>query len=177
MKFELRTKHNLGMNGETIPAGQLVAVIEAKPGVLIENIISGLYFGDILALAQAVDSEEATDTKNVRREMSGPNSGDDLDPDALNAQDDDDELIEPNPGLKDALTAQTENDDADDGGTDGEISYPGLQGLSPRIAKALGEAGLVDKAKVGAYLKENEGFDLEGIGKAAERKIVAWLES
>lgn len=176
MIFELRTKHNLGMNGETIPAGQLVAVVEVKPGVLIENIISGLYFGDILALAQAGDSEQATDTKTVRRETSGPNSRDDLDPDALNAQDDD-ELIDPKTDVKNSLTTQTENDDAEDVGTDAEISYPALAGLSPRIAKALGDAGLVDKAKVGAYLKENEGFDLEGIGKAAERKIIAWLES
>jgi hypothetical protein len=192
MQFELRAKHALGMNGHTIPAGGLVATMQTEHLVLVDNLASGLYFGDIVAVQKSEPIEDAAAIKQVRRDRrskksteatneragTDPVEGSDLDPDALNAQadDDDDDISDQPAGVKDSLTLQSDSDNDADLGTDVEISYPGLEGLSPRIAKALGDAGLVDREKVADHYKTNGVFDLEGIGRAAERKIVAWIE-
>jgi len=191
MQFELRAKHALVMNGRMIAAGGLVALLTTEPGVMVDNLASSLYFGDIAAVPTGEPSEDTAGIKQVRRDRrskksteatneragTDSNEGSDLDPDALNAQDDDDEDISDQPaGVKDSLTPKSDTDTDAELGNDAEISYPGLEGLSPRISKALGDAGLVDREKVAGHYKTNGVFDLEGIGRAAERKIVAWIE-
>ena len=193
MQFELRAKHALVMNGQMIAAGGLVALLSTEPGVMVDNLASSLYFGDLAAVPTGEPSEDTAGIKQVRRDRrskksteatneragTDPIEGSDLDPDALNAQADDDEDISDQPaGVTDSLTPQSDADSDTDAelGTDVETSYPGLEGLSHRIAKALGDAGLVDREKVAAHYKTNGVFDLEGIGRAAERKIVAWIE-
>jgi hypothetical protein len=189
MQFELRAKHAMVMNGQMIAAGGLVALLSTEPGVMVDNLASSLYFGDIVAVPTGEPSDDTAGIKQVRRDRrtkksteatneragTDSNEGSDLDPDALNAQSDDD-TVDPDAGVKDSLTLQSDADNDAELGTDVETSYPGLEGLSPRIAKALGDAGLVDREKVAFHHKTNGGFDLEGIGRAAERKIVAWIE-
>ena len=179
MQATLNTKHPLMVDGNLIPAGTPVATIELREGVPMDNLVSGLYFGDIVAVIGAPPFStvstrpHSADLKHVRRDpiaaeplkMEAVDDFVELDPDALNALPDDDEP---------ASNATTEP--AAELAEESVTSYPGLQGLPQRIAKALGDAGLVDRKQVADHRKENNGIDLDGIGKAAARKIEAWLE-
>ena len=166
------------VDGNLIPAGTPVATIELREGVPIDNLVSGLYFGDIVAVIGAPPFStvstrpHSADTKHVRRDPIAIDDLDtglpdvtELDPDALNALPDDDEPA-----------SNTTPEPAAELAEESVTSYPGLEGLPQRIAKALGEAGLVDRKQVADHRKENNGIDLDGIGKAAARKIDAWLE-
>jgi hypothetical protein len=178
MQATLKTKHPLMVDGNLIAAGTPVATIELREWVPIDNLVSGLYFGDIVAVIGAPafsgvsNRPEPNDIKHVRRdpieaaELDTALADDsELDADALNRLPDDDEPA-----------TNTSSEPAAELATVEQLSYPGLDGLPPRIAKALGDAGLVDRKQVADHRRENNGIDLDGIGKAAERKIIAWLE-
>lgn len=171
MKFELVTLHALAIDGHTFGPGEPIATLETQLDV--SNIVSAAHFGDVKFVAIG-SSQPPTpaDTKRVRRDRTTetktaalednlePEVIEDLHPDVLNAQPD----PEPEPMTPEQLHRY-------------EVTgTTTLAGLPDRIGRALVDAGFKDRNALVAYYKANQGFaDVEGIGKAAERKIVAWL--
>jgi hypothetical protein len=178
MKFELRAKHKLAVDGRVFEPGETVATIHTP--VEISNVISAAYFGDLKFEAIAAllldQPPVPADTKRVRRdrqpqpqpealepqpEPQQPEVNDELDPDALNA------MPDPEPDTEPAEVAKRYE----------VTGTTTLAGLPERIGRALIDAGLRDRKSVAKFYATNQGFaEVEGIGKAAERKIVAWLE-
>lgn len=174
MQFHLVAKHKLAVDGRVFEPGQTVATIDTP--VEISNVISAAHFGDlkIQAIAELLVDQQPVpaDTKRVRRdrqpqpqpealEPQQPEVNNELDPDALNAMPDPEPDTEPAEVVKRYEVTGTTT----------------LAGLPERIGRALIDAGLRDRNAVAEFYKTNQGFaDVEGIGKAAERKILAWLE-
>ena len=180
MKFELVTLHALAVDGHTFAPGQTIATLETQLDV--SNIVSAAHFGDVKFVAigspqpkfVAIGSPQPptpADTKRVRRDrptetktaaLEGnlePEAIEDLHPDVLNAQPDPEPEPQPEQPKQYEVTGTTT-----------------LAGLPERIGRALVDAGFKDRNALVEYYKANQGFaDVEGIGKAAERKIVAWL--
>jgi len=164
MKYRAIAKHDLAGDGKVFKAGQPVAMIETT--MPVGNMVSGLYFGDLELVADG--SPAGDEVKQVRRDPPSiapspePQPLDvDADPDALNALDEADE----------AEAKQTEPPSEPKANAE-------FATLPPRIAGALIEAGFHTRAAVQAYVDEGAALaDVEGIGKAAERKIVEWLQS
>lgn len=172
MQFHLVAKHKLAVDGRVFEPGQTVATIDTP--VEISNVISAAHFGDLKfqAIAELLFDQQPVpaDTKRVRRDRQPqpqpqpealdpqqPEVNDELDPDALNAL--------PDPETDTKLPERTGGD------------HEALDGLPERIGRALIDAGLRDRQAVADWYQTNQGFaDVEGIGKAAERKILAWLE-
>lgn len=181
MKFELVTLHALAVDGRTFSPGQTIATLETQLDV--SNIVSAAHFGDVKFVAiGSPQPPTPADTKRVRRDRTTetktealednlePEVIEDLHPDVLNAQPDAD--TEPSS----APNGSGELDDTK--APEASTELPGeFRGLSERIATALCDAGFSDRQSVAKYYEENGGFaEIVGIGKAAERKIVAWLE-
>lgn len=175
MQFELVAKHKLAVDGRVFEPGETVATIHTP--VEISNVISSAHFGDLQVVATGPSQPPVpADTKRVRRdrqpqpqpealepqpEPQQPEVNDELDPDALNAMPDPEPTTEPAEVAKRYEVTGTTT----------------LAGLPERIGRALIDAGLRDRKAVAEFYATNQGFaDVEGIGKAAERKIVAWLE-
>jgi hypothetical protein len=135
MQATLKTKHPLMVDGNLIAAGTPVATIELREGVPIDNLVSGLYFGDIVAVIGAPEFSavsnrpEPNDIKHVRRdpiEAAELALADDseLDADALNRLPDDDEPA-----------SNTRSEPAAELATEEQPSYPGLDGLPPQVLR------------------------------------------
>ena len=175
MQFNLVAKHKLAVDGRVFEPGETVATIDTP--VEISNVISAAHFGDLKteAIAKLLLDQPPVpaNTKRVRRDRQPqpqpealepkpqPEVNDELDPDALNALPDPEPQTTTAEGVKQYEVTGTTT----------------LAGLPERIGRALIDAGLRDRKAVAEFYATNQGFaDVEGIGKAAERKIVAWLE-
>lgn len=164
--FDLIARHPLGIDGQVIPAGQVVATITTD--LEISAVISSTYFGDLQAKQSGETGKPMAPppdhTKRVRRDRKQdpepqPPALEDspvaIDPDELNAQPD--EQPEPEP----------------------EQSPEPIwwDGLPERIGSALYDAGFTSREALKEHLQKVGTFgDVDGIGKAAEKKIVQWLE-
>jgi|694.fasta_scaffold69485_3 hypothetical protein len=164
--FDLIARHPLGIDGQVIPAGQVVATIITN--LEISAVISSTYFGDLQAKQSGEPGKPMApppdDVKRVRRDRKQdpepqPPALDDspvaIDPDELNAEPD--EQPEPEPEqLPERIW---------------------WEGLPERIGSALSDAGFTSREAIKAHLQKVGTFaDVDGIGKAAEKKIVQWLE-
>ena len=175
MKFGLVTLHALAVDGHTFAPGETIATLETQLDV--SNIVSAAHFGDVKFVAiGSPQPPTPADTKRVRRDRPTETKTaaledslepevfhvprlEDLHPDVLNAQPDPEPEPQPEQPKQYEVTGTTT-----------------LAGLPERICRALFDAGFEDRNALVAYYKANQGFaDVEGIGKAAERKIVAWL--
>jgi hypothetical protein len=170
MKFELVTLHALAVDGHTFAPGQTIATLETQFDV--SNIVSAAHFGDVKFVAVgSPQTPPPADTKRVRRDRTTetkpaalednlePEVNEYLHPDVLNAQPDPEHEPQPEQPKQYEVIGTTT-----------------LAGLPERIGRALVEAGFKDRNALVEYYKANQGFaDVEGIGKAAERKIVVWL--
>lgn len=168
MTFELRAKHKLAIDGTEYQPGDLVATIQTL--VEISNVISAAHFGDLQIVPnEPIQTQQPADTKRVRRDRQTemqpepsqpvPDITAELDPDVLNAQPDE----QPEGKATEPKIYETSGTTT-------------LAGLPERIGRALIDAGLRDRRSVADWYKINQGFaDVEGIGKAAERKILEWL--
>jgi hypothetical protein len=170
MKYRAIAKHDLAGDGKVFKAGQPVAMIETT--MPVGNMVSGLYFGDLQLVADG--SPTGDELKQVRRDPPpsiAPSTepqpvGVDSDPDALNAAD---------AAADDAPQAQATPEVLQDPISTLPLE---LQALPPRIASALADHEFTTRADVQAYLESGGSLaDVEGIGKAAERKIMEWLKS
>lgn len=175
MKFQLVTTHALQIDGQTFGPGETIATMETE--VDVSNVISAAHFGDVkmALIGSLLTGPVPADTKRVRRTDPQPKlepqpqpkpqpdgqAVDELDPDVLNAEPDPQTEPQPEPQTKEYQV----------------IGTTSLAGLPERIGRALLDAGLRDRQAVADWYQTNQGFaDVEGIGKAAERKILAWLE-
>ena len=166
--FDLIARHPLGIDGQVIPAGQVVATITTD--LEISAVISSTYFGDLQAKQSGEPGKPMApppdDIKRVRRDRkagarASAASIEDLpvaiDFDELNAQPDEQPEPEPEP----------------------EQSPEPIwwDGLPERIGSALSDAGFKSRKALKEHLQKVGTFaDVDGIGKAAEKKIVQWLE-
>ena len=178
MLFHLMAKTELNIDGQVIEPGNVVGTFQTD--CEISSVISAVYHGDLKIVSNGRQTPRE-EVRHVRREhgqkvdSQTPNDDtaenlENIDPDALNAQPDAD--TEPSS----APNGSGELDDTK--APEASTELPGeFRGLSERIATALCDAGFSDRQSVAKYYEENGGFaEIVGIGKAAERKIVAWLE-
>ena len=163
-RYNAVLKHDLAGDGKVYKAGSVVGTVEST--MPITNLVSAMFFGDVQLEADPSQAPPPPEEiRQVRREQVAAPSPEpqpmELDADALNALDADDEPTEP--------TTPEE--------TKPELPV-GLQALPPRIAAALAEHQFINLVQVQAYLDEGGLLaDVPGIGKAAERKILEWLQS
>ena len=163
-RYNAVLKHDLAGDGKVYKAGSVVGTVEST--MPITNLVSAMFFGDVKLEADPSQAPPPPEEiRQVRREQVAAPSPEpqpvELDADALNALDADDEPTEP--------TTPEE--------TKPELPV-GLQALPPRIAAALAEHQFINSVQVQAYLDEGGLLaDVPGIGKAAERKILEWLQS
>lgn len=177
MLFHLMAKTELNIDGQVIEPGNVVGTFQTD--CEISSVISAVYHGDLKIVPNGLQTPRE-EVRHVRREHGQKldpqtpnddtgNNLEEIDPDALNAQPDAD--TEPSstpngPGELDTAAQQTSTELPAD-----------FIGLGERIATALCDAGFSDRQAVAKYYQANGGFsEIVGIGKAAERKIVAWLE-
>lgn len=171
MKFKAIAKHDLAGDGKVFKAGTPVAIIETT--MPVGNMVSGLYFGDLQLVADGSPTED--ELKQVRRDPP-PSIAPSTEPQPVGVESDPDALNAADAAADDAPQAQAATPKVL------EISISKLpvelQALPPRIANALADHEFTTRADVQAYL-ESGGLlaDVEGIGKAAERKIMEWLKS
>ena len=163
-RYNAVLKHDLAGDGRVYKAGSVVGAVEST--MPITNLVSAMFFGDVQLEADPSQAPPPPEEiRQVRREQVAAPSPEpqpvELDADALNAMDADDEPTEP--------TTPEE--------TKPELPV-GLQALPPRIAAALAEHQFINSVQVQAYLDDGGLLaDVPGIGKAAERKILEWLQS
>ena len=163
-RYNAVLKHDLAGDGRVYKAGSVVGTVEST--MPITNLVSAMFFGDVQLEADPSQAPPPPEEiRQVRREQVAAPSAEpqpvELDADALNALDADDEPTEP--------TTPEE--------TKPELPV-GLQALPPRIAAALAEHQFINLVQVQAYLDDGGLLaDVPGIGKAAERKILEWLQS
>ena len=163
-RYNAVLKHDLAGDGRVYKAGSVVGTVEST--MPITNLVSAMFFGDVQLEADPSQAPPPPEEiRQVRREQVAAPSCEpqpvELDADALNALDADDEPTEP--------TTPEE--------TKPELPV-GLQALPPRIAAALAEHQFINLVQVQAYLDDGGLLaDVPGIGKAAERKILEWLQS
>ena len=165
-RYNAVLKHDLAGDGKVYKAGSVVGTVEST--MPITNLVSAMFFGDVQLETDPSQAPPPEEIRHVRRDQVAAPSPEpqpvELDADALNALDADDEPTEP--------TEPTTPEE-----TKPEIPV-GLQALPPRIAAALAEHQFINSVQVQAYLDDGGLLaDVPGIGKAAERKIMEWLQS
>ena len=165
-RYNAVLKHDLAGDGRVYKAGSVVGTVEST--MPITNLVSAMFFGDVQLEADPSQAPPPPEEiRQVRREQVAAPSPEpqpvELDADALNAMDADEEPTEP------TTPEETKPD---------SVVPVGLQALPPRIAAALAEHEFTTRAEVQSYLDEGGLLaDVPGIGKAAERKILEWLQS
>lgn len=165
-RYNAVLKHDLAGDGKVYKAGSVVGTVEST--MPITNLVSAMFFGDVQLEADPSQAPPPPEEiRQVRREQVAAPSPEpqpvELDVDALNAMDADDEPTEP------TTPEETKPD---------SVVPVELQALPPRIAAALAAEDFTTRAQVQSYI-DHCGLlaDVPGIGKAAERKILEWLQS
>ena len=172
------------VDGQTITQGQTVAIIETE--LPLGNVFSGAFYGNFAnepiadALKVAVVAREVG--LDAKPKAIDAEPVDVVDPDELNeadlaadadeAADTDDDLGPPTDAPATPAADQPAAAVVD---ANAPID-PSLDGLTERVQRVLTLEGLGTRDKIAAFVANGDKLvDLEGIGPAAELKILAWL--
>lgn len=176
MKYQFSTRNATIFDGQTVPAGQVVATIETN--LPIGNITSAIISSNLHVqeveepIAPVAREAVGIDAPNSPAPKPKPSAS--VDPDALNEED--------NASDSSSANADTGSSDKPSEPAASQPSAPeividaSLAGLSDRIAKSLTSQSLGTRDLIAAYVSEGKDLvDLDGVGKKAAEEIKAWL--
>ncbi len=154
MKYDVRARTDMIANGVKAQANQVMATVETNLDA--DNLESLIRFGNVILSPHS--GEELVDRPEARKAPEIPEGL-------------------PNPDELNALDAEEDEDEPETTKQESVRDLTGLAGAgTERIQTILFDAGMRTKADVQA--KVESGFDLvdlDGIGRAAKDKILAWM--